>query len=61
MFNFLFEGYIINKFVLEKLELMKDNLKFYLRAINMFLKNKFVSINNKNYLVQLKEGLFKVS
>ena len=38
---------------------MKNDLKFYLDAINIFLENEFVSINNKKYLIQLRCRLKK--
>ena len=38
---------------------MKGDLKFYFTAIENFLDNEFVSINNKKYLILLKQYLNK--
>ena len=38
---------------------MKNDRNFFLNAINKFLENEFISINNKNYLKNLKSKLEK--
>ena len=59
MFNALFEKLIINMHVIKRLKLMKNDINFFLNAIHKFLENEFVSINNKNYLNNLKSKLEK--
>lgn len=59
MFNALFKRLVIRKSILKRTKLMKANLKFYIDSINIFSENEFVSINNKNYLIKLKNSLIK--
>ena len=59
MFNILFRRLVIRKYIINRIKLMKNDLKFYLDAINIFLENEFVSINNKKYLIQLRCRLKK--
>ena len=40
--------------------LMKSDLKFYFEIIDMILRNEFVSINNKNFMIKLKGILIKI-
>ena len=59
MFNALFKRIVIRKSIIKRIKLMKVNLKFYINSIDGFLENEFVSINNKKYLIQLKNSLIK--
>ena len=64
MFNELFTRIVIRKSIgksiIKRKKFLKANLKFYIDSIDTFLENEFVSINNKNYLIKLKNGLIKV-
>ena len=60
MFNALFRRLVIGKSIIKRLKLMKNEKKFFLDAINKFLENEFVSINNKKYLTELRINLMKV-
>ena len=57
MFNTFFNDFVIGKFILNRTNLMNDDIRFYTKAFNKFMKNDFVSINNKIYMNQLKEKL----
>ena len=59
MFNVLFRRLVIRKSIKKRIRLMKANLKFYIDSIDLFLENEFVSINNKRYMIELKESLMK--
>ena len=60
MFNVLFRRLVIRKININRIKLMKGNVKFFNEAINMFLENEFVSINNKKYLYFLKRRLIQI-
>ena len=60
MFNVLFRRLLIRKININRIKLMKGNVKFFNEAINMFLENEFVSINNKKYLYFLKRRLTQI-
>ena len=59
MFNILFKRLVIRKNIIRRIRLMKGDLKFYFTAIENFLDNEFVSINNKKYLILFKQYLNK--
>ena len=61
MFNALFERLVIRKSINKRLKLMKQNLKFYIDTIDLFLDNEFVSINNKKYMSRLKKSLIQIN
>lgn len=54
MFNILFHSYIVKHFVIAKMNINKEYLQFYNDTTNMFLENEFISINNRKYLIELK-------
>ena len=60
MFNVLFKRLVIRKSINKRLKLMKQNLKFYIDTINLFLENEFISINNRKYMLELKQSLMKM-
>ena len=60
MFNVLFRRLVIRKSIKKRIRLMKTDLKFYISAIDLFLENEFVSINNKKYMIELKQSLMKI-
>ena len=61
MFNVLFKRLVIRKSINKRLKLMKQNLKFYIDTIDLFLDNEFVSINNKKYMIRLKKSLIQIN
>ena len=61
MFNKFFESNVIGKKIMNKTNLMKNDTHFYINSIDLFLQNDFVSINNKNYMINLKQKLIKAS
>ena len=60
MFNVLFRRLVIRKSIKKRIRLMKRDLKFYISSIDLFLENEFVSINNKKYMIELKQSLMKI-
>ena len=60
MFNVLFRRLVIRKSIKKRIRLMKTDLKFYISSIDLFLENEFVSINNKKYMIELKQSLMKI-
>ena len=60
MFNVLFRRLVIRKLIKKRIKLMKADVKFYIDSIDLFLENEFVSINNKRYMIRLKESLMKI-
>jgi len=61
MFNNIFQRIVIrDNLIINNIKLMKDNIKFYIETIDIFLSNEFVSFNNKNYLTKLKMNLIKM-
>ena len=59
MFNALFQRIVINFYIIDHIKLMKENIKFYINTIDSFLENEFVWINNKNYLIRMRQSLIK--
>ena len=60
MFNSLLKNLVISDIFMERIHLMKSDLKFYFEIIDMILRNEFVSINNKNFMIKLKDILIKI-
>ena len=60
MFNFLFKEIVIGKSINKKLKFIQENSKFYIDIIDLFLKNEFIYINNKIYMIRLKESIMKI-
>ncbi len=60
MFNFLFKEIVIGKSINKKLKFIQENSKFYIDIIDLFLKNEFICINNKIYMIRLKESIMKI-
>ena len=59
MFNAIFKRLVIKTKIINKTNLMKNDSKFYLSIINLFLSNEFVSNKNKKILILLKDRLMK--
>ena len=59
MFNAIFQRLVIKTSIINRTKLMKNDSKFYLNHINIFLSNDFVSIKNKKILILLKYRLMK--
>ena len=59
IFNVIFDDLVIQTNVSDRITSIKDNIKFYLNAIDSFLHNDFITINNKKYLIKLKRKLIK--
>ena len=59
MFNELFKGIVIRKSINKRLKFIKENSKFYLDIIDLFLENEFISFNNKRYMIGLKQSIMK--
>lgn len=59
MFNVIFEDFVIQTNISDRITSIKDNKKFYLNAIDSFLYNDFISINNKKYMIKLKKKIIK--
>ena len=60
MFNNLFNLVVIRKSINKRLNFIKDNSKFYIDIIDLFLDNEFISINNKIYMSRLKQSIMKI-
>ena len=60
MFNVLFKRLVIRKYIIKRIKLMKSNINFFVKTIEMFFENEFVSNNNKKYLIQLNMKLRKM-
>ena len=61
MFNYLFKDYIRLKSRLDNVDLLKDDIKFYKDTLDLFLENDFVSINNRNYMIQIEQRLKNIT
>ena len=59
MFNAIFQRLVIKTSIINRTKLMKNDSKFYLSYINIFLSNDFVSIKNKKILILLKYRLMR--
>ena len=59
MFNIFFRDFVIGKSILNRTNLLKENTNFYINAIDTFLENEFISINNRDYMIQLKQKLLE--
>lgn len=59
MFNNIFQRLVIKPSIANRTNLMKNDSKFYLSFINLFLSNEFVSNKNKKILILLKDRLMK--
>ena len=59
MFNAIFKRLVIKTKIINKTNLMKNDSKFYLNHINIFLSNDFVSNKNKKILILLKYRLMR--
>ena len=59
MFNYIFTRYIIKKSILSNLNLIKNESKFFIEYIDLFLTSDFISINNKDYMIQMKKKLIE--
>ena len=57
MFNEFFNFFVIGKSMLNRTNLMTDNKEFFIKAMNMFIQNDFVSIKVKNYMILLKNKI----
>lgn len=59
MFNAIFQRLVIKTSIINRTKLMKNDSKFYLSYINIFLSNDFVSNKNKKILILLKYRLMR--
>lgn len=57
MFNYFFRHFVIKKCFLNRTNLFKRDIDYYIKAIDSFIKNDFVSINNKKYMKLLKKNI----
>ena len=60
MFNNRFEDIVIGRSIIDKVNIIKNNKLFYINAIDLFIENDFISINNKNYMNELKTRLLTI-
>ena len=61
MFNSFFSYFVIRQSILKKAYLLLDDKDIYIKDINLFIDNGFISNNIKNYLIKIKEKLSDIS
>ena len=59
MFNCHFKYFVKRKHVKSQVTLIKDETKFFIESIDLFLKSDLISINNKVYMIKMKKKLLK--
>ena len=61
MFNILFRNNVIGRAIINKIKMVKENdVGFFINTIDLFLENEFVSIKNKNYMIDLRNKLYNI-
>lgn len=59
MFNFHFTRFVKRKSVISHLNLIKNESKFFIEYIDLFIKSDLISVNNKAYMIKMKKKLLK--
>ena len=59
MFNFHFTSFVKRKSVISHLNLIKNESKFFIEYIDLFIKSDLISVNNKAYMIKMKKKLLK--
>ena len=57
IFNIIFKDFVISNKIANKTNLMKNNKKFYIQTIDLFLKDDFISNKTRKYMKKLKKIL----
>ena len=60
MFNLFFQEHVITKPIIERIYLTKNDIVFYINAIDLFKQNDFISIKNMNFIARLKQKLINI-
>ena len=59
MLNTLFKRIVVRRNIWKKINRIKNDFNFYIDIIDEFLRNEFISIKNKKYLMILREKIRK--
>ena len=59
MLNALFKRIVVRRNIYKKINRIKNDFNFYIDIIDEFLRNEFISIKNKKYLMILREKIRK--